>query len=100
MAQRYCRVCSGWHDVDEPWPQACLEHYKAAKGSLQIVKDIDPYKSVITGEVIGGRRQHREHLKSHGCIEVGNERGKQFQPSYVGGLGQDIKRAMEKQRAG
>lgn len=39
-----------------------------------IVGDIAPYRSMITGEVIPGRRQHREHLRQHGCIEVGNEK--------------------------
>jgi hypothetical protein len=38
-----------------------------------ILGDLRPYRSVITGEVIEGRRAHREHLKVHGCHEVGNE---------------------------
>lgn len=28
---------------------------------------------MITGEMVTGRRQHRDHLKAHGCIEVGND---------------------------
>lgn len=39
-----------------------------------VMGDIDPYQSMITGEIIQGRRQHREHLRQHGCIEVGNEK--------------------------
>lgn len=39
----------------------------------QITTDIQPYRSMITGERVAGRSQHREHLKQHGCIEVGNE---------------------------
>lgn len=35
--------------------------------------DIQPYKSMITGEMIEGRRQHRDHLRQHNCVEVGNE---------------------------
>ena len=42
----------------------------------QIIRDIDPYKSVVTGEYVGGRKQHRDHLRAHGLIEVGNERMK------------------------
>lgn len=41
---------------------------------LLVIPDIQPYQSVITGETINGRRQHREHLRAHGCIEVGNEK--------------------------
>jgi hypothetical protein len=39
-----------------------------------IMGDIAPYRSVITGEVIGSRSTHRAHLREHNCIEVGNER--------------------------
>lgn len=35
--------------------------------------DIQPYRSMITGEQISSRSAHREHLRMHGCIEVGNE---------------------------
>jgi hypothetical protein len=28
---------------------------------------------MATGELVGGRAQHREHLKRNGLIEVGNE---------------------------
>lgn len=41
--------------------------------SIQVIGDIEPYKSMITGEMIGGRAHHREHLRQHNCIEVGNE---------------------------
>lgn len=42
--------------------------------SHNVVPDVSPYRSMITGEVISGRAQHREHLKRHDCIEVGNEK--------------------------
>lgn len=42
--------------------------------SAYIIGDINPYQSQKTGEMIGGRRQHREHLREHGLVEVGNER--------------------------
>lgn len=35
--------------------------------------DVRPYKSMVTGELIDGRRQHREHLKTHNVVEVGND---------------------------
>lgn len=40
---------------------------------LQIVRDIQPYQSMVDGSRITSRSRHREHLKAHGCIEVGNE---------------------------
>ena len=38
-----------------------------------VMPDIKPYKSMITGEEIKSRSQHREHLQQHGCVEIGNE---------------------------
>lgn len=37
------------------------------------IPDIEPYKSVVDGSIITGRKQHRDHLRAHGKIEVGNE---------------------------
>jgi hypothetical protein len=38
-----------------------------------VIADIKPYKSMVTGEMITSRSQHRDHLKRHGVYEVGNE---------------------------
>ena len=38
-----------------------------------IIEDIKPYQSQITGEWIPSRSQHREHLKAHGCVEIGDQ---------------------------
>lgn len=43
---------------------------------LTVIQDIAPYRSMVTGEQITGRRQHREHLRAHGLQEVGNEKPK------------------------
>jgi hypothetical protein len=44
------------------------------EGGPYIQPDIKPYQSMITGELITSRSHHREHLRSHGCVEVGNEK--------------------------
>lgn len=38
-----------------------------------IMPDIAPYKSMADGTMVSGRAMHREHLRKHGCFEVGNE---------------------------
>ena len=43
------------------------------KPAHHIMNDIKEYKSMITGEQITSRSKHREHLKAHGCIEVGDQ---------------------------
>ena len=64
----------------------------------QVIRDLEPYKSMRTGEMIDGRRQHREHLRQHGMIEVGNEtdlkhfRREEPMPSVA----EDLKRAAER----
>lgn len=39
----------------------------------EVIGEIQPYRSMIDGTMITSRAQHREHLKKHGCKEVGNE---------------------------
>lgn len=56
-----------------------------------VVPDIQPYKSMLTGEMIESRSKHRSHLKQHGCIEIGNE--KQSPPKPVQPAG-DIKKSI------
>lgn len=46
-------------------------HSKA--DSHMVLGDIQPYQSMVDGSMIEGRRQHREHLKRHSLMEVGNE---------------------------
>lgn len=46
-----------------------------------VMGDIQPYKSMATGEMIMGRRQHREHLKQHRLYEIGNEKPVQRAPT-------------------
>ncbi len=40
---------------------------------VQIMREIEPYQSMVTGEWIKSRAQHREHLKRHGMMEIGND---------------------------
>jgi len=46
--------------ADEYYPQETNSHY--------IMADYQPYKSMVTGEMIDGRKAHREHLKRHNLV--------------------------------
>ena len=48
------------------------EHYDSL--APMVMPDISPYKSMIDGSMIMSRSVHRDHLRQHGCIEVGNEK--------------------------
>lgn len=50
------------------------EYQPRTQAGFFVMDDLKPYKSMITGEIIQGRAQHRAHLRQHGCIEVGNEK--------------------------
>lgn len=60
-------------DRDANLPRCCgkTTHRIIVGGFSQ--PDIQPYKSMVTGEMIGSRSQHRDHLKRHNVYEVGNE---------------------------
>lgn len=49
------------------------EEYIREPVASYVMGDIQPYQSMATGEMIMGRRQHREHMKNHGLVEIGNE---------------------------
>ena len=62
-----------------------------------IYGDIKPYRSMIDGSEITSRSRHREHLRAHRCIEIGNET-KHLQPKPLTsppGLKEAVIRATE-----
>lgn len=71
-----CNRCKNWAEVHE-WEDGCPQcggSNHVPKSDYRVMTDLKPYKSAVTGEEIGGRKQHREHLKQHHLIEVGNEK--------------------------
>lgn len=38
-----------------------------------VIGDIEPYQSMCDGSMVMGRMQHRDHLKRHGVVEVGDQ---------------------------
>ncbi len=65
-----------------------------------VIPDIQPYRSMQTGEIIGGRKQHRDHLKQHGLIEVGNERLPPRKHVPMPDLVPDLRAAIKEVRSG
>ncbi|MGN6124703.1 MAG: zinc ribbon domain-containing protein [Sphingomonas oligoaromativorans] len=45
----------------------------------QVMRDITEYTSPIDGTRITTRSQHRDHMKRHGVIEMGNDKPKPHQ---------------------
>lgn len=69
MRKRYvCRLIDGEYKMVEG------QSAPRSADAPYVIGDIEPYRSLETGEIIGSRSTHRAHLKQHGLIEVGNER--------------------------
>ena len=70
MRRRYRQVelADGTHRLVEIGADASCCDAPTVRG------DIAEYQSIVTGETIRGRAAHREHLKQHGCEEIGSER--------------------------
>lgn len=48
-------------------------HYTPEPRGAFVMPDIKPYRSMADGSLITSRSKHREHLRMHNCVEVGNE---------------------------
>ena len=69
---------TGAPDADEQWARKCemdnkVSDLQGTEPNMGIIPDIQPYKSMITGEIIHSRTRHKTHLKDHNVVEVGNE---------------------------
>ena len=81
-----------------PWQPPAPPPARSDLPMPMVIGDIEPYRSMRTGEMITGRVQHREHLSRHGLVEVGNERlplpqRVEAAPSEIA---RDIKRELER----
>ena len=50
-----------------------LDYVPEPKADYHIIEDIASYRSQVTGEMITSRSQHRDHLRQHGCVEIGDQ---------------------------
>ncbi len=62
-----------WIQIDGKLVEVSQDFTQEPRSAVQIIGDIKPYISMIDGSEITSRSRHREHLRSHGCIEVGND---------------------------
>jgi hypothetical protein len=63
------RTVSQYDDL----PDCCGEKMSRLVTAPYVIGDIQPYRSMITGELITSRSRHAEHLREHNCVEIGNE---------------------------
>lgn len=77
MKLRLCGKCKNFYSPDGEWKDIefpCTCNHETGKiESLYVQGDIEPYKSMITGEMITSRSQHKSHMRQHNVQEAGNE---------------------------
>lgn len=61
----------GTPEAEEAW---IAKQSMTKRQAPMIQSDIGGYVSQIDGSWIDSKSKHRNHLKQHGCIEVGNEK--------------------------
>lgn len=59
-------------DIDD-LPDCCGEKMHRCLSSPAFMMDMQPYRSMATGEMITSRSRHKSHMKEHGLIEVGDQ---------------------------
>ena len=74
-----CNQCGKRDEVYRPMaeydqmPECCGVKMAKVPPRLHVVEELKPYRSMVDGSIIDSRKRHRNHLKQHGCEEVGNE---------------------------
>ena len=77
----------GTPEAEEAWK---AKESMTKRQAPMIQSDIQGYVSQIDGSWIDSKSKHRNHLKQHGCIEVGNEKMSNATPKHDPKLKQTI----------
>src|SRR5438045_3286802 len=71
---RVKEIMRSYEARDVPETCECGAEMKRVWLPSRVMRDIEGYVSPIDGKWIGSRSDHREHMKRHGVIELGNEK--------------------------
>jgi hypothetical protein len=75
--ERLCKVCRGWHDLDEPWPDNCRRERIMTRSDLPtpmvITDTMEPVQSMLDGKYYTSKSKLRETYRAAGVTEVGND---------------------------
>jgi len=83
-------------DYDRNFPKCCGNKMPRVLCAPAVLDDMTPYRSPVDGSIINSRSGHRNHLKEHRLIEVGNEklRGHANKGCESEGVAEDIVKAI------
>ena len=75
-----CSICDTESDIFRrvaeynDLPICCGAQVSRKICAPMVTVDVPEYRSMATGEMIRGRAMHREHLRKHDLVEIGNEK--------------------------
>ena len=100
MAQRMCKVCGKWHDLEKPWPVKCFKSVKPGNAPNVIRDDLGQHlRHMGTGRMLDSKSAFRKEDRSIDAVCVGNEAtAKPRKTIEMPRAGPDIKRAIEQLR--
>lgn len=77
MAERFCRMCRGWHDLDRPWPDNCLPERNLNRADLAaplLIRDgLDDVWNPVDGKRYDSKSAYYRTVKSKGFEIAGND---------------------------
>jgi hypothetical protein len=90
MRSRMCNGCRVWSPVDD-WGWGCpacgngngREVSYSEYPGVEILPDIQPYRSMLDGTIVESRSRHRQHMKKYNAVEVGNETAVLLKPPRI-----------------
>ncbi len=106
MTERSCRVCGGWHKLEEDWPLECAGHFhfndkRSDLATPMIIKDeMGAIQSQLTGKFYDSKSSLRKEYKQHGVVEMGNDKQDIKAPKRPQVSKDDISKAIHKIKNG
>lgn len=105
MTQRFCKVCRGWHDLDQPWPDNCLPERNMARSDLptpRVISDrLDDVWNPVNGKKYDSKSAYYRAVKDAGYTIAGNDSSitkaheRAVETTAPAGLKDDLKAAWE-----
>ena len=75
MAQRLCRSCGAFHDLEKTWPTLCYGHFSTnGDPSFQIISDHTEVRSMLDGKMYDSKSALRRTYRAAGVREIGNDK--------------------------
>ena len=102
LYQCRCKKCGNEQEIFRPMkdfdkmPDCCGTKMTKVLTAPHVIGDLKEYLSPIDGSIINSRSDHRDHMKRHGVVEMGNENPQpKKEIPKVPGLKQDIYNAIK-----